>query len=42
VNDPFGTGARTASIARATATKAAKKRARNTHYRFEGHKRLRR
>jgi Zn-dependent M28 family amino/carboxypeptidase len=40
VNDPFGTGARTASIARATATKAAKKRGRNAQYRFEGHKRL--
>ena len=40
VNDPFGTGARAASIARATATKAAKKRARNAHFRFEGHKRL--
>ncbi len=42
VNDPFGTGARTASIARASATKAAKKRARNAHFRFDGHKRLRR
>jgi Zn-dependent M28 family amino/carboxypeptidase len=40
VNDPFGTGARTASIARATATKAAEKRGRNAQYRFEGHKRL--
>jgi Zn-dependent M28 family amino/carboxypeptidase len=40
VKDPFGTGARTASIARATATKAAEKRGRNAQYRFEGHKRL--
>ncbi len=42
VRDPFDTGARTASIARATATKAAKKRARNAHFRFDGHKRLNR
>jgi len=42
VRDPFGTGAMTASIARAAATKAAKKRARNAHYRFDGHKRLNR
>ena len=42
VRDPFGTGARTASIARTTATKQAKKRARNAHSRFDGHKRLRR
>ncbi len=40
VSDPFGTGARAASIARASATKAAKKRARNAHFRFDGHKRL--
>ena len=40
VNDPFGTGARAASIARASATKAAKKRGRNVQFRFKGHKRL--
>jgi Zn-dependent M28 family amino/carboxypeptidase len=42
VRDPFGTGAARATIARASATRKALKRGRNAHFRFRGHKRLRR
>jgi hypothetical protein len=40
VGDPFGTGARTASIARTTASKAAKARARKAVRTHAGHVRL--
>jgi Zn-dependent M28 family amino/carboxypeptidase len=40
VDDPFGTGARVASIARATATKKAKARGRALHRKYRGHQRL--
>jgi Zn-dependent M28 family amino/carboxypeptidase len=42
VRDPFGTGARVASIARKTATRKAKARARKAVREYDGHKRLRR
>jgi Zn-dependent M28 family amino/carboxypeptidase len=40
VKDPFGTGAKTASIARASASRKAKARARKGSKRFQGHVRL--
>ena len=40
VRDPFGTGALRASIARASATRQAKARARATDRQFAGHVRL--
>ena len=39
-NDPFGTGARKACIARATASKAAKARGRAMQRKFSGHREL--
>ena len=40
VKDPFGTGAKTASIARASASRKAKARGRQMHQKFRGHQRL--
>ena len=40
VRDPFGTGAQVASIARKSASKQAKARARKATAKYRGHKRL--
>jgi hypothetical protein len=40
VKDPFATGARTASIARTSASRKAKQRGRQFHARYRGHKKL--